>query len=121
MPADTIAAHELELYLDNDRRFSADSPEGIGKAVRESMLRKVRSGRYNSSKAAKGWMPVVDDAAKAYSKEFGGTWHVNFDAPTRRYVAQRMADEFEDNVKTGEYKSNPTKTMWDRYSNPSSN
>src|SRR3990172_1457527 len=35
---DEHAAKELELYLDNDSRFSMDAPSGIGYSVRENML-----------------------------------------------------------------------------------
>ena len=101
---DEHAAKELELYLDNDSRFSMDAPSGIGYSVRENMLRLQKRGKYNHALAPKGWLHVVDAAAQSYAREFDDAkrWHVIFNAPTRRAVAKSMADEFRDRVQEGE-------------------
>lgn len=88
---DEDAARELQLYLDNDARFSPDSSTGKGHAVRVNLKKKFAKGTYDRERAIDGWMYVVDDAAKAYAKEFGGgTWHQIFNAPTRRRVATEL-------------------------------
>jgi hypothetical protein len=101
---DVHAKEELHLFIDNDRRFSYNSPEGIGLAVRENLLKKIKKGTYDHTLAAKGWLHVVDAAAQAYAKEFDDAkrWHVMFNAPTRRAVAREQADAFYREVQAGE-------------------
>lgn len=102
---DEHAAQELELYLDNDARFSMDSSSGIGHSIRQNLLKKIKKGTYDHSLAPQGWMHAVDAAAQAYAKEFDDAkrWHVMFNAPTRRAVAKSMADSFHRRVLAGEY------------------
>jgi len=100
---DVDAARELELYIDNDRRFSPQSPKGQGRAVALNLLRKMRRGTYDHSKAPRAWQYVVDNAARAYVREFGGDLRTIFPATTRRYVAYEMANEFASAAERGEY------------------
>lgn len=100
---DEDAAHELELYLDNDQRFSMDSPDGMGRAVLQNQLKHLKKGRYDKELSVKGWLHVVDAAAQQYAKEFGGIWHQIFSPATRRFVAQSMAQEFYRRAQAGEF------------------
>lgn len=103
---DQHAATELELYMDNDTRFASGSPSGMGRNVAKNMANKIRKGRYDPELAVKGWMHVVDAAAKAYVREFGGgTWHQIFSKQTRLVVARRQAEQFKRDFDAGEYAS----------------
>lgn len=103
---DEQAADELELYLENDPRFALFSPEGMGRAVRDNLLKKIQKGTYDHTLAPKAWLHVVDAAAQAYAKEFDDPkrWHVLFNAPTRRFNAQRLADSFFAAHQSGEFR-----------------
>jgi hypothetical protein len=103
---DEDAATELELYLDNDRRFAPGSPEGQGRAIAQNLLKKIKKGTYDHQLAVKGWMHVVESAAKAYAQEFGEPstpWHQMFNMATRRATAQSLADRFKSEVDNGEW------------------
>lgn len=103
---DEHAANELELYLDNDRRFAPASPEGQGRAIAQNLLKKIKKGTYDHQLAVKGWEHAVDSAAKAYAQEYGERntpWHKMFNAATRRAVARSLADRFKREVDNGEW------------------
>lgn len=102
---DEHAANELELYLDNDRRFAPGSPTGQGRAIANNMLRKIKKGVYDHTLAVQGWMHVVESAAKTYTKEFESSlpWNKMFNVATRRAVAQSLADRFKREVEGGEW------------------
>jgi len=103
--ADEHAATELLLYLDNDARFSPDSPSGQGRAIRDNLLRKWRKGTYDHAQAPQGWSYVVESAAKQYAKDFdsAGNWHRIFSPATRAVVALALADQFLAAAQSGEY------------------
>ena len=82
---------ELKLYIDNDGDLYRQRLVPIVKNIQ----RKMKSGKYDHSKAPKLWMYLVDDGAKKYSKEFPG---VKFDRKVRQYVAQEFADEYKDEI-----------------------
>ena len=84
-------AMELKLYIDNDGDLYRQRLVPIVKNIQ----RKMKSGKYDHSKAPKLWMYLVDDGAKKYSKEFPG---VKFDKKVRQYVAQEFADEYKDEI-----------------------
>ena len=84
-------AMELRLYIDNDSDLYRQRLVHIVKNIQ----RKMKSGKYDHSKAPKLWMYLVDDGAKKYSKEFPG---VKFDKKVRQYVAQEFADEYKDEI-----------------------
>lgn len=98
--ADEEAAHQLELYISSDRRFSMSSPDGVGHHVREQMLTKWKRGKYDHSLAPKGWRYVVDAAAKEFKREQPDAPH--FSPATRDIVAVSMAEEFLAKVQSGE-------------------
>lgn len=102
---DRHAAEELELYIDNDRQFSPASPEGMGRAIARNLHRKLKRGTYDATKAVKGWLNLVDAAAKQYVREFHSSlpWHEMFTVPTRRHVATEMARQFEREHEAGEH------------------
>lgn len=85
---DKIALRELELFIDNDgalyrQRFMP---------ILKNQCKKKKAGRWNHKLAIKGWMYLVDDGAKKYTKEFGsGAWHAAFNMATRRALAARYA------------------------------
>ncbi len=84
-------ANELKLYIENDANLYKQRLIPIVKNIQ----RKMKSGKYDHSKAPKLWMYLVDDGAKKYSKEFPG---VKFDKKVRQYVAQEFADEYKDEI-----------------------
>lgn len=88
--ADKIAAQDLWITSDSDRRFSVGSPDGQPKAIRINLLKKIAKGTYNHRAAIRLYQYLADNAAKAYVKEYGGV----FNKPTRELVAREMAGYF---------------------------
>lgn len=92
---DAIAARELYLYADSDRRFSVGSPDARPRAIRENLLRKIKAGKYNHRQAWKLWLYLVNEAAKAYNKDYGTDHgYAGFDKRTRETVAKQMSHYF---------------------------
>lgn len=89
---DTIAGDELEIWIDNTEPLYRK-----WQAIVKNLWRHRAKGRYDHERAVDGFMYLVDDGAKHYTKEFGGKWNEIFDAPTRRYVANEYAKSFENN------------------------
>ena len=92
---DEHAADELRLYLDNEadlyrRKMSSFIP---------NVRRKIEQGKYDPALAPKLWIYLVDDAAKKYVKEMGGS----FDVATRRAVAAQLAKDELQMLMNGEY------------------
>ena len=87
-PANDAEAYELRLHVDNTSRFYFQR-----RAVEDSLLRKVKAGKYNHALAPKAFLYVVDAAARDYRKEnrmVGG-----FNPATRMMVAKDLVDGFE--------------------------
>lgn len=82
---------ELKLYIENDSDLYRQKIVPIVKNIQ----RKMKSGKYDHSKAPKLWMYLVDEGAKKYSKEFPG---VKFDKKVKQQVAQEFADEYKDEI-----------------------
>lgn len=101
--ADDTAAHELELYLTNDAALFG--PQSQAEAVRQNLLRKIKSGTFDFERSVQAWMYVVESGAKAYAKEFAkpSEWSAMFNAATRRAVARSLAEEFYTEAKLGNY------------------
>jgi hypothetical protein len=101
---DEHAANELELYIDNDEPLYRQ-----WQAIVRNLWKHQKRGRYDSERAADGFMYLVDAGAKKYVKEFGDLedvtlpratkWNVMFDMPTRRAVAREYAKSFENNYR----------------------
>lgn len=111
-PADEQAATELEMYIDNDSRFSMDAPGtslatggGQGRSILLNQLRKFKKGKYDHALAPKAWGYVVEAAAKEYAKEFDrpGNWMNLFTPATRDLVAQSLAESFLHRAQLGEF------------------
>ena len=83
--------YELKLYIENDADLYRQKIVPIVKNIQ----RKMKSGKYDHSKAPKLWMYLVDEGAKKYSKEFPG---VKFDKKVKQKVAQEFADEYKEEI-----------------------
>jgi len=107
--ADETAASELELYVDNDDRFSPHG-HGQGRAISANLWKKWKKGTYDASQAPKAWSYVVESAAKAYAKEFSSSvsdWKNIFNPATRDIVARNLAKQWEDEARGGEFDRYP--------------
>lgn len=97
---DEAAAAELDLYAENEASLYNQKMSII-----KNIQRRLKSGKYDHSKAPKLWAYWVESAAKAYAKEFGEgqAWHKMFDKPTRDALAQQFADHYIEVIRGGEY------------------
>jgi len=88
---DETAAHELDLYIANDS-FMYNRLQAFLDAVRK----KIRSNKYDASKAPKLWLYYVDEGAKRYMKEIAGSGKVSdvFNKPTREALAKEYAKDY---------------------------
>ena len=103
---DKIAADELKLFIDND--------SGINRQIEsiiKNMVVKMAQGKYDEKQAPKAFMYAVDSGSKQYKKEFGD----DFDKPTRMYVAQEMAKEYQDEIENGNYNNYVPKKFIDTW------
>ena len=82
---------ELKLYIDNDSQLYKQRLVPIVKNIQK----KMKSGKYDHSKAPKLWKYLVDDGAKKYQKEFPD---VKFSKQEKEAVAQEFADEYKDEI-----------------------
>lgn len=106
--ADEHAAEELELYLENEDRFSMHG-HGQGRSISANLWKKWKKGTYDSNRAPQAWSYVVESAAKAYAKEFDspGNWSRIFNPATRDMVARSLAKQWEDEARGGEFDRYP--------------
>lgn len=93
---DEHMVEELQLYIENDYQLTRSQMEPI----RTNLANKMANGVYDHKQAPKMWKYLADAGAKKYTKEMPGT---TFDVPTRKAVAQNMADEFLDQAKVGDW------------------
>jgi galactokinase/mevalonate kinase-like predicted kinase len=87
---DEHAATELLLYIEND----ASLYQGMRNLIVQNLQKKRAKGTYISSRAVDAFMHLATEAAKRYTKEFGGTYFLMFNVPTRRYVATQLEESF---------------------------
>jgi hypothetical protein len=87
---DEHAATELLLYIEND----AFLYQGMRNLIVQNLQKKRKKGTYISSKAVIAFEHLATEAAKRYTKEFGGTYFLMFNVPTRRYVATQLEKSF---------------------------
>ena len=87
---DREAVRELQLYIENDSDLYRRQIIPIVKNIQ----RKMKSGKYDHTKAPKLWMYLVDNGAKKYVKEFGGDVKSMFPKDVRHSVAVNMANEY---------------------------
>jgi hypothetical protein len=98
--ADPVAARELELYIENESALVA-AANSMGRAIMRNLAGMITRNTYDSTKAWKAWMPLADEGAKRYTREYGDRFGTVFNKATREMVANRLAEAFESEVRTG--------------------
>ncbi len=81
---------ELKLYIDNDSGLYHQQTQPIITNLKKKLVK----GVFDKSKSEKLWMYLVENGAKKYAKEFGGTWHKMFSMADRKAVARALAESF---------------------------
>ena len=100
-----IEKRELELYIDNDRDLYRQR-----EAIEKNLKRKVKSGKYDPTKAPKLWQYMVDAGAKKFVGEFGGNVRTMFPKKMRTELATEYARDWErENKTTNPRRANPRK------------
>jgi hypothetical protein len=88
------AAMDLAIFIDNTRNLSE-----IKAAFRVNYSKKKAKGIYNRELALKGIRNnLIPEAAKVYSKEFGGLPTVNFPTESRNRAAEMVLQSIEDEI-----------------------
>jgi hypothetical protein len=82
-------AVELEIFIRNDYPLWRTY-----EAIEAAMAKKILKGEYNPELAIKGWMHIVDIAARQYSKKFGTIGSRVFNRAIRREIATTFEREF---------------------------
>ena len=90
---------ELDLYIMND----SDLYRQRFMPILLNLARKLKRGVYDHELAPKLWQYLVDQGAKKYIQEFGGTVRRTFPKEARMELAQEIADEQYEMLKSGEY------------------
>ena len=98
--ADPVAARELELYIENEGALVA-AANSMGRMIMRNLAGMITRGTYDSTKAWKAWMPLADEGAKRYTREYGDRFGTVFNKATREMVANALAEAFESEVRTG--------------------
>lgn len=93
---DQDAYDELQLFIDNDGDLYKRSLIPIVKNIQK----KMKSGKYDHTKAPKLWMYHVDAGAKQYVKEFGGDVRNSFPKQLREKLAEEYADEYKEEIES---------------------
>jgi len=96
---DKDAAHELELYAENDSRLYNQK-----KSIIANLIKKHQKGKYDPKAAPKLWAYWVEAAAKLYAKEFsrGSEWNLLFNKATRDHLAKELAESYYPQISQGE-------------------
>lgn len=90
---------ELELFIMNDQ----DLYRQMFMPIIMNLARKMKRGVYNHQMAPKLWQYLVDQGAKKYVMQHGGTVRNIFPKQARMELAKDMADEQMEMLKAGEY------------------
>ena len=90
---------ELELFIMNDQ----DLYRQMFLPILMNLARKMKRGVYNHQMAPKLWQYLVDQGAKKYVMQYGGTVRNTFPKQARMELAKDMADEQMEMLKAGEY------------------
>jgi len=77
------------------------APNSMGRMIMRNLAGMIARGTYDSTKAWKAWMPLADEGAKRYTREYGDRFGVTFTKATREMVANALAEAFESEVRTG--------------------
>ncbi len=94
--ADEHAARELVLFTENDGALWGPG-NTQGAAIRQSLDKKIKSGKLDLTKVPKLFEYLMTSASNAYAKEFGSrgdTGSSLFNAATRRLAAKEMAESY---------------------------
>jgi len=89
---------ELKLYIDNDGQLYNSRYMPIIK----NLSKKMKKGKFDKRLAVKGFMYLVDDGARKYIRDYGGSKGM-FSKKDKIEVAKQFADEFEEIYKNKEY------------------
>ena len=89
---------ELQLFADNDHQSY-----NMQKSIEQNLIKKMKKGTYDSTKAVKLWQYLVDDAAKRYEKKFGTPGSKIFSVQDRKKVAVAFAKDFEERYDDGDF------------------
>ena len=95
--AQDYAVDELCLFIENEEQLYRSQFIPIVKNVQ----RRKAKGTYDSAKAVKLFMYLVDNGARAYVKEFGGSVRHDFPKPVRELVAISIRDGVEAELAVG--------------------
>jgi hypothetical protein len=87
---DEHAATELLLYIENDPSLY----QGMRNLIVQNLQKKQKKGTYIPVRAVDAFMHLATEAAKQYSKEYGGTYHQTFSVATRKHVATQLEKSF---------------------------
>ena len=90
---------ELELFIMNDQ----DLYRQMFLPILMNLARKMKRGVYNHQMAPKLWQYLVDQGARKYVMQNGGTVRNTFPKQARIELAKDMADEQMEMLKAGEY------------------
>jgi hypothetical protein len=85
-PVDEVALEELDLFIMNSSELYPQR-----QAIENNVRRRIDNGTYDPAKAPKLWLYLVDNGAKAYSREFASPGDHVFSPATREALAQRLA------------------------------
>jgi len=80
---------DLEIYIDNEEPLYRQKL-----AIHKSLDAKVKSGRFDKTKAPKAFSYMVDAGARKYAKEFGGSVRTMFPKSDRDAVAREYTKEY---------------------------
>ena len=97
--SDPDSMRELELFLENDGDLYRQQFQSIIKNIKG----KLKSNKYDHKLSPKLWMYYVENGAKKYGKEFGGTWNEMFTKKDRMILAEKLADYYYDQIIAGEF------------------
>ena len=95
----TEEKRELELFIMNDQ----DLYRQMFLPIIMNLARKMKRGVYNHQMAPKLWQYLIDQGARKYVMQNGGTVRNTFPKQARMELAKDMADEQMEMLKAGEY------------------
>ena len=98
---------ELKIYIDNDGQLYNQRYMPIIK----NLSKKMKKGKFDKRLAVKGFMYLVDDGARKYIRDFGGSKGM-FSKKDKIEVAKEFADEFEEIYKNKEYDFMEAYDIW---------
>ena len=98
-PDFAIEKRELEMFIMNDQ----DLYRQMFMPIIMNIVRKMKRGVYDHKLAPRLWQYLVDQGAKKYVMQNGGTVRNTFPKRAREELASDLADEQMEMIKAGEY------------------